>query len=116
MDQGRLHRLAITFVILASKTQDEIKNPSLIKPNQMKPNLNFELDHLNKLQSIFFEDINECVLKKHTCPITAVCLNKIGSFSCLCPNGYSLDITGTRCDGKNDSKRYENLNKEIRNY
>ncbi|XP_059160938.1 latent-transforming growth factor beta-binding protein 3-like [Physella acuta] len=35
-------------------------------------------------------DVNECA-QPNSCPEGFVCKNKIGSFSCVCPDGYKLD-------------------------
>ena len=37
--------------------------------------------------------MNEC--KSRACGFTAVCMNTIGSFTCICPLGYEYD--GTNC-------------------
>ena len=37
---------------------------------------------------IFFIDIDECLVENGGCQ--HVCLNKMGSYECLCRNGYTL--------------------------
>lgn len=49
----------------------------------------------NKL--IFCVDINEC---KEQSPCEQECNNTIGSFSCFCRNGYSLDDNDRNCSGR----------------
>ena len=49
-------------------------------------------------------DINECTersLEENTCNATnqEVCNNVIGSFECLCNDGYKLNETTQTCEG-----------------
>ena len=43
-------------------------------------------------------DINECAFNKGNC--SQVCLNTIGSYSCICTDGYILNVDGKTCSGK----------------
>ena len=53
----------------------------------------------------FVADINECTINDGNCscsginPCTAMCNNTVGSFECLCNDGYILDIDGLTCIG-----------------
>ncbi|XP_037292482.1 fibrillin-2 isoform X4 [Manduca sexta] len=41
-------------------------------------------------------DINEC-LEEGLCPTPGKCVNLLGSYRCVCPRGFRLDLEGTRC-------------------
>lgn len=45
-------------------------------------------------------DVNECEVYPDLCKGGGYCENQEGSFRCLCPDGLSLDSTGTQCVGK----------------
>ena len=45
--------------------------------------------------------MNECVLFPDICEGGGRCVNTEGSFTCRCPSGLDLDLTGRRCVGKN---------------
>ena len=47
----------------------------------------------------FPTDINECVLRTHTCKTDQICINTQGSFQCVCPPGHvpSNTPSGCRC-------------------
>ena len=44
-----------------------------------------------------FIDINECTQSSHNCSHNARCQNTVGSFRCICNNGYTGN--GTQCTG-----------------
>ena len=46
----------------------------------------------------FVSDIDECVLKSHSCDGNATCLNTAGAFNCSCNHGYRGN--GFSCAGK----------------
>ena len=50
--------------------------------------------------SIFLQDINECD-SNNTCDKNANCSNTVGSFHCICQNGFLAD--GKNCKGVNGS-------------
>lgn len=51
-----------------------------------------------RILSIFsFADIDECVNQDGACPPPGTCINTLGSYRCMCPKGYKLDLTGTYC-------------------
>lgn len=41
-------------------------------------------------------DVNECH-EEGLCPPPGKCVNLLGSFRCVCPRGFRLDIAGARC-------------------
>ena len=45
-------------------------------------------------------DIDECDLGQHQC--NHICDNKIGSYECLCTDGYKLDSDEFTCNGRGD--------------
>lgn len=47
--------------------------------------------------SLFFADINECLLEPGKCA-PGTCQNLDGSYRCICPPGYSLQ--NDKCEGK----------------
>ncbi|XP_060068909.1 fibrillin-2-like [Ylistrum balloti] len=47
------------------------------------------------------EDINECLLFPGRCK-NGQCINKPGSYGCVCDRGYKTDQTGTRCIDVNE--------------
>ena len=46
---------------------------------------------------LFVIDIDECRGKFHNCDLNAFCINKDGSFHCVCNAGYTGN--GTKCSG-----------------
>jgi hypothetical protein len=46
-------------------------------------------------------DIDECALNTHTCHENATCVNNIGSYECVCNQGYTGD--GRNCAGMNEN-------------
>ena len=54
-------------------------------------------------ESIQVMDENECLEGIHSCSQSATCLNELGSFSCICENGYvdtaalNNNRPGTQC-------------------
>jgi hypothetical protein len=51
---------------------------------------------LAKLDGKTCQDLNECTLDPGLCS-GGVCVNTEGSFTCRCPPGLSLDVSGTTC-------------------
>ena len=51
------------------------------------------------LNKTFFLDIDECMLENHNCSPNAKCINKMGSYSCVCHDGYHGN--GSICTGIN---------------
>ena len=47
----------------------------------------------------YTSDVNECTDNNGGCE--HICVNNEGSYSCSCKNGYSLNINGRNCSGKN---------------
>ena len=45
-------------------------------------------------------DIDECALGTDQC--TQNCHNNVGSYTCSCNAGYTLNSDGRRCDGRNN--------------
>lgn len=41
-------------------------------------------------------DVDECQ-EEGICPTPGKCVNLLGSYRCVCPRGFRLDLTGTRC-------------------
>lgn len=41
-------------------------------------------------------DVNECH-EEGLCPPPGKCVNLLGSFRCVCPRGFRLDLAGARC-------------------
>ena len=46
----------------------------------------------------FLPDIDECLLDTDNC--SQNCSNTIGSYQCLCDEGYRLDPDGLTCNGR----------------
>lgn len=44
-----------------------------------------------------FSDTDECKTETHKCSSDATCLNTVGSFNCICIDGFSGD--GHNCTG-----------------
>ncbi|XP_067932806.1 fibrillin-1-like [Watersipora subatra] len=42
-------------------------------------------------------DIDECKLGEHNCPVDSKCSNKVGSYSCVCGDGYIYDKLTNNC-------------------
>ena len=53
---------------------------------------------------LHFEDIDECSEPTNVCDINAQCFNTIGSFTCVCNDGYLGN--GLVCDGMLISHSY----------
>ncbi len=48
----------------------------------------------------FFPDIDECGLNETLCDPHGFCENRLGSFRCLCEQGYQESQDGQGCVGK----------------
>ena len=48
---------------------------------------------------LFFSDIDECRVMGNLCR-NGQCINTLGSYNCNCKPGYTTDMTGTQCVGK----------------
>ena len=46
---------------------------------------------------VYSVDIDECGLGTHQC--AQDCSNTVGSYTCSCQTGYTLNADGRRCDG-----------------
>ena len=55
------------------------------------------LGNLKPIIHSFCSDIDECTSEKHGCE--QVCINKLGSYYCLCEDGYYLHQDGKTCKG-----------------
>lgn len=49
--------------------------------------------------TVILEDIDECVLMPMACR-GGECRNTYGSYICICPHGYKLDMSRRMCIGK----------------
>ena len=47
---------------------------------------------------IFFPDVDECELEIHNCHVNAECIDTVGSYECVCNQGYSGD--GINCTSR----------------
>jgi hypothetical protein len=47
---------------------------------------------------IFFPDVDECELEIHNCDVNAECIDTVGSYECVCNQGYSGD--GINCTSR----------------
>ena len=50
------------------------------------------------IDNFLLADINECLLGTDLCSQT--CSNTVGSYTCGCNTGYTLNSDGQMCDGK----------------
>ena len=48
--------------------------------------------------TICFVDVNECLVKNGGCEHN--CTNLIGSYNCICNEGFELNQDGHTCNGK----------------
>ena len=69
----------------------------------------------NVLLNIVITDINECGDASHTCGHNE-CVNTIGSFTCICDNGYELDNTLRVCKGNMHTCTVMLMNNEVTEY
>ena len=56
------------------------------------------------MQLFVFADINECSKEDHGCE--HICINTVGSYYCVCRNGYFLNEGGRTCLGRTVFKMY----------
>ena len=57
---------------------------------------------MNRLTSyplLVFLDIDECITKTHKCDPNSYCSNTIGSYGCLCKEGFKMSDEGI-CKGE----------------
>ena len=47
---------------------------------------------------LIIQDIDECATKQHTCG-EGICVNTIGAYKCVCPEGYTLIDSEKKCIG-----------------
>ena len=59
-------------------------------------------------------DVDECKETNFICGLDGICMNKNGSYDCVCPEGQSQNPRDNRCEGK--EPRYEKCNKPIKHY
>ena len=62
-------------------------------------------EHVLAIFTCKHTDINECAEGTHECEHN--CHNTIGSYTCSCRTGYSLNADGRACDGKVFAYKYE---------
>lgn len=60
----------------------------------------------NYIFNIFHTDIDECKVMLNLCR-NGQCINTMGSFRCFCKVGYTTDISGTSCNGKNQHLNHQ---------
>ncbi len=56
------------------------------------------------LHSLFSLDIDECAIGEDDCHRDAVCLNNVGSFSCVCAAGFQEFKEGRLCLKEDEGK------------
>lgn len=59
----------------------------------------FVLRFINYFVYFLFPDIDECLSIPNICR-NGRCTNTIGSFQCICPDGYAVSANGRECQGK----------------
>ena len=52
-------------------------------------------------------DINECELAIDSCSEDEECINTVGSFKCVCPDGYKFDDNKNRCVDVNECRELD---------
>ena len=58
--------------------------------------------HCTTVTFAFHADRDECTEGNHTCSGENVaCVNTLGSFDCVCPDGYTWVEDGSYCEGLN---------------
>ena len=58
-----------------------------------------------------FPDVDECVLGTYVCDVNAYCENTIGSYDCVCVDGYRKN--GTFCMSKCASLYHKTVTEKI---
>lgn len=54
----------------------------------------------------FYTDRDECTEGNHTCfGENVVCVNTLGSFDCVCPDGYTWVDNRSYCEGQNNNSQ-----------
>ena len=53
---------------------------------------------LQIMNFLLFPDVNECLGSTHGC--RHICRNNVGSFTCSCRAGYTLDTDRKQCNGR----------------
>lgn len=46
------------------------------------------------------QDVDECTRSPSPCPTLSKCTNTIGAFTCLCEDGYILNLNSSICESK----------------
>ena len=63
--------------------------------------LKFNMHYHSQFYSTLHTDINECTETNHSCPlVNGNCTNTIGSFYCVCDQGYEFNADESKCIGK----------------
>ncbi len=75
-----------------------VKNNTIKKHLVNEINSRFRYNAQQIIVVVFFsKDVDECQDQTHNCDVNAQCNNTLGSFNCVCLQGYSGD--GVNCSG-----------------